>query len=129
MSYIYEKLDVWQKAIQFAGDVIESVSMMSSKDHHQEVLQKTEGSAANIAGAIAMGKSYSSKHDFARHLYQSRGALYKTMTLLELLKRKHLITEEIFADFDNRGNQLTAMLTALIKSIYAPKSDNDKQPS
>jgi hypothetical protein len=51
------------------------------------------------------------------------------MTLLELLKRKHLITEEIFADFDNRGNQLTAMLTALIKSIYAPKSDNDKQPS
>jgi len=129
MSYIYEKLDVWQKAMQFAGDVIESVSRMSSKDHHQEVLQKAEGSAVNIAGAIAMGKSYSSKHDFARHLYQSRGSLYKTMTLLELLKRKHLITEEIFADFDNRGNQLTAMLTALIKSIYAPKSDNDKQPS
>ena len=94
MSYIYEKLDVWQKAMQFAGDVIESMSMINSKDHHQVVLQKTEGSAADIAGAIAMGKSYSSKHDFARHLYQSRGALYKTMTLLELLKRKRLIAED-----------------------------------
>ena len=127
MTYIYEKLDVWQKAMQFAGDVIESMSMMSSKDHHQEVLQKTEESAADIACAIAMGKSYSSKNDFARHLYQSRGALYKTMTLLELLKRKHLIAEEKFADFDTRGNQLTAMLTSLIKSVYAPKNDNGKQ--
>ncbi|MDX2447225.1 MAG: four helix bundle protein [Desulfobacterales bacterium] len=123
MSYIYEKLDVWQKAMQFAGDVIDSVSMMGSKDPHQEILQQTEGSAVTIAGAIAMGKSYSSKHDFARHLYQSRGALYKTMTLLELLKRNHLITEEIFAGFDNKGNQLTAMLTSLIKSIYTPKND------
>lgn len=129
MTYIYEKLDVWQKAMQFAGDVIETLSMISSKDHHQEVLQKTEGSAAGIAGAIATGKSYSSKHDFARHLYQSRGALYQTMTLLELLKRKRLIAEDKFADFDTRANQLTAMLTALIKSIYTPKSDNGRQPS
>lgn len=129
MTYIYEKLDVWQKAMQFAGDVMESMSMIGSKDHHQEVLQKTEGSAAGIAGAIATGKSYSSKHDFARHLYQSRGALYQTMTLLELLKRKHQIPEDKFADFDTRANQLTAMLTALIKSIYTPKSDNDKHAS
>jgi four helix bundle protein len=129
MGFIYEKLDVWQKAMQFAGNVMGSISTTSSKDHHKEVLQKTEASAVDIAGAIAMGKSYSSKHDFARHLYQSRGALYKSMTLLELLKRKDLIAEEKFADFDNRGNQLTAMLTSLIKSIYAPKSDDSKQAS
>jgi len=129
MTYIYEKLDVWQKAMQFAGDVMESMSMMSGKEHHQEVLQKTEGSAVGIAGAIAMGKSYSSKHDFARHLYQSRGALYETMTLLELLKRKRLMDEDKFSDFDSRANQLTAMLTALLKSIYAPKSDNGRPAS
>lgn len=129
MTYIYEKLDVWQKAMQFAGDVMESMSMISGKEHHQEVLQKTEGSAAGIAGAIAMGKSYSSKHDFARHLYQSRGALYETMTLLELLKRKRFIPEDKFVDFDTRANQLTAMLTSLIKSIYASKPDNGKQSS
>ncbi len=127
MTYIYEKLDVWEKAMHFAGDVIESIATISSKNHHQEVLQKTEGSAAGIAGAIAMGKSYGSKHDFARHLYQSRGALYQTMTLMELLKRKHLIPEDTFADFDTRANQLTAMLTALIKSIYTPKPDNDNR--
>ena len=129
MTYIYEKLDVWQKAMQFAGDVMDSMSMMSGKEHHQEVLQKTEGSAVGIAGAIAMGKSYSSKHDFARHLYQSRGALYETMTLLELLKRNRLIPEDKFVDFDTRANQLTAMLTSLIKSIYAPKPDNGKPSS
>jgi four helix bundle protein len=129
MTYIYEKLDVWQKAMQFAGDVIESMSMVNSNGYHQEILQKTEGSAAGIAGAIAMGKSYSSKHDFARHLYQARGSLYQTMTQLDILKRKDLITADKFTEFDTTGNQLTAMLTALIKSIYAPKADNGKQTS
>jgi four helix bundle protein len=129
MSFIYEKLDVWQKALQFAGDVMESMSQISSNGHHRGVIEKTETTATGIAGAIAMGKSYSSKHDFARHLYQSRGSLYKTMTLLELLKQKHLLPEEKFIAFDSKGNQLTAMLTSLIKSIYAPKADNGKQPS
>jgi four helix bundle protein len=129
MTYIYEKLDVWQKAMQFAGDVIESMSMINNNGYHQEILQHTERSAAGIAAAIAMGKSYSSKHDFARHLYQARGSLYQTMTQLDLLKRKGVITGEKFTEFDTTGNQLTAMLTALIKSIYAPKPDNGKQAS
>ena len=128
MTYVYEKLDVWQKAMQFAGDVMESISTMNEKNHHAELFGKTEASAVGIAGAIAMGKSYSSKHDFARHLYQSRGALYETMTMLELLKRKNLVSESKFAYFDTQGNQLTAMLTALIKSIYTPKSNHDTQP-
>jgi len=127
MTYIYEKLDVWQKAMQFASDVMESMSMISSNGYHQEILQKTEGSAAGIAAAIAMGKSYSSKHDFARHLYQARGSMYQTMTQLDLLKRKGVISSDKFTEFDATGNQLTAMLTALIKSIYTPKPDNGKQ--
>ena len=126
MTYIYEKLDVWQKAMQFAGRVIDAVSAGNIAEHHQLVLQKIEASATGVAGAIAMGKSYSSKHDFARHLYQSRGAVYETMTLLELLKRKNVLSEDKFTEFDASGNQLTAMLTALIKSIYKPKPDNAK---
>ena len=129
MTYIYEKLDVWQKAMQFASDVMESISMINSNGNHQEILRNTEGSAAGIAAAIAMGKSYSSKHDFARHLYQARGSLYQTMTQLDLLKRKDLISGDKFTEFDTTGNRLAAMLTALIKSIYAPKADNDKQAS
>ena len=50
------------------------------------------------------------------------------LTLLELMKRKNIISENKFAYFDTRGNQLTAMLTALIKSIYTPKSNPDTQP-
>jgi four helix bundle protein len=114
--------------MQFASDVIESMSMINSNGYHLEILQNTEGSAVGIAGAIAMGKSYSSKHDFARHLYQARGSLYQTMTQLDLLKRKGVITGDKFTEFDTKGNQLTAMLTALIKSIYAPKADDGKKP-
>lgn len=126
MTYIYENLEIWKKAMQFAMDVNEAIRSTSYADTQLQVLQITEASAVSVAGTIAAGKSFSSKHDFARHLYRARGALYETMTLLELLKRKNLITSDQFGTFDSNGNILTAMITALIKSIYTPKSDNEK---
>jgi len=126
MTYIYEKLDVWKIALQFASDVMETVSTLPNTEPNRWILQKTEVSAAGISSAIAAGKSYRSKHDFVSHLYQARGALYETMTLLALLKQNNIIRERKFIDFNTSGNQLAAMLTALIKSIYAPKASDEK---
>ncbi len=126
MTFIYEKLDVWQKAMQFAGKIMDTISATTNTDGYQQILRNLGARSAKIAGAIAAGKSYSSKHDFARHLYQSRGALYETMTMLELLKQKQILSENKFIEFDAAANQLTAMLTNLVKSIYKPKTENTK---
>ncbi len=126
MTYIYEKLDVWQKAMQFSGKIMDTISATTNADGYQQILRNLGARSTKIAGAIAAGKSYSSKHDFARHLYQSRGALYETMTMLELLKQKQILSENKFIEFDAAANQLTAMLTNLVKSIYKPKTDNTK---
>jgi four helix bundle protein len=126
MTYVYEQLDVWQKAMQFAGNVMDIVSSSANTDGCQKVLLNLGASSTQIAAAIAAGKSYGSKHDFAKHLYQSRGALYETMTLLDLLKQKQILSEEKYLEFDASANQLTAMLTNLVKSIYKPKNDNAK---
>jgi len=122
MTYIYEKLEVWQKAMQFAGKIMDTISETSSIDGYQRILQNLGASSTKIAATIAAGKSYSSKHDFARHLYRSRGALYETMTMLDLLKQKQILAEDKFAEFDASANQLVAMLTNLVKSIYKPKN-------
>jgi hypothetical protein len=44
------------------------------------------------------------------------------MTMLDLLKQKQILTEDKFAEFDASANQLVAMLTNLVKSIYKPKN-------
>ncbi|MBT8352014.1 MAG: four helix bundle protein [Deltaproteobacteria bacterium] len=126
MTYIYEKLDVWQKAMQFAGKIMDTVPTSVNAHEYQKVMQNIGAKSTQIAGAIAAGKSYTSKHDFAKHLYRSRGALYETMTMLELLKQKQIIPEDKYIEFDASANQITAMLTNLVKSLYKPKSDNAK---
>ena len=126
MTYIYEKLDVWQKAIRFAGKIMDTVSASVDADGYQKLIQDLGARSAQIPGAIAAGKSFSSKHDFAKHLYQSRGALYETMTMLELLKQKQILSEDKFVEFDALANQIVAMLTNLVKSLYKPKNDNAK---
>ena len=122
MAYYYEKLEVWKKAVDFAITVMNNLTGQQKGNHHQHIIQEVETSAIHIATAIAKGKGYASKHDFTHHLYQSRGSVYETMTLLEILKRKHIISDNQFADFDSAGQKLTAMLSGLIKSIYNPKT-------
>ncbi len=126
MTYVYEKLDVWQKAMQFSGKILDTVSVSGNTDGYQKVMQNLVAKSTQIAGAIAAGKSHSSKHDFAKHLYRSRGALYETMTMLELLKQKQILSEDKFVEFDGAANQIVAMLTNLVKSIYKPKNDHAK---
>ena len=126
MTYIYEKLDVWQKAMQFSVKIMDTVSASVNADGYQKVMQNLGAKSAQVAGAIAAGKSHTSKHDFAKHLYQSRGALYEAMTILELLKQKQILSEDEFIEFDASANQIVAMLTNLVKSIYKPKTDHAK---
>jgi four helix bundle protein len=126
MTYVYEKLDVWQKAMQFSGKIMDTVSVSVNADGYQKIMQNLGAKSAQISGAIAAGKSHSAKHDFARHLYQARGALYETMTMLELLKQKQILSEDKFIEFDALANQIVAMLTNLVKSIYKPKTDHAK---
>ena len=89
------------------------------------ILQGAVESAMTVSTAIAKGKSYPSKHDFAKHLYFSRGSVYETMTLFEILKRNQAITDEQFAEFEEMGNKTTAMLSALIKSLYKPSEKTE----
>lgn len=127
MEYYYEKLEVWKQAVDFAISISDNLSGRREGNNHQHIIQELEKSAAHIATAIAKGKGYVSKNDFTHHLYQARGSVYETMTLLEILKRKHVVNEDQYANFDATGQKLAAMLTGLIKSIYNPKrkSQND----
>jgi four helix bundle protein len=126
MDYAYEKLDVWKKAMDFTISIISTVTPNAETTKHPRIAQALEESSMTIATAIAEGKSFASRHDFTRHLFISRGAVYKTMTLLAILKRKKLLPDESYADLDAAAQRLTAMLSALIKSISAQKPDHAK---
>ncbi len=127
MEFIYEKLDVWQTAVDFGTKAMKFAGEKSEDQHLSTIMQGIQKGAMNVSTAIAKGKGYPSKHDFAKHLYLARGSVYETMTLLEILKRKKAISDDQYTEFEEMGNKTAAMLGGLIKSIYKPAEDKEDQ--
>jgi len=128
MEFIYEKLEVWKTAVDFGIKAMKLAKEKYDDKQLSTIMQGVQKGAMNVSTAIARGKGYPSKHDFAKHLYLSRGSVYETMTLLEILKRNHAISDDRFTEFEEMGNKTAAMLGGLIKAIYKPaeKKDGEK---
>ena len=121
MEFVYEKLDVWKRAVDFGMKVIAMAVEKTEDKKAAAVLQAAWKSALHVSTAIAKGKGYASKNDFAQHLYLSRGSVYETMTLLKILRKKQVLSEEHYTDLENMANQVTAMVSGLIKALFKPE--------
>jgi hypothetical protein len=55
---------------------------------------------------IAEGKGRFSKKEFVQFLYISRGSLYETMTLLEILQRRNWISNEHYSSLEPSASWL-----------------------
>ena len=126
MEFIYEKLDVWRSGVDFGIKAMKLASEKSDDQRLSTIMQALQNSAMGVSTSIARGKGYPSKHDFAKHLYQSRGSVYETMTLLEILKRKQAISEDRYTEFEKAGDKVGAMLGGLLKAMYK-SSDGKKE--
>jgi len=127
MEFIYEKLDVWKTAVEFGIKAMQLAALKSDDRDLRTILQAMEKSAMTVSTAIAKGKGYPSKHDFAKHLYRARGSIYETMTLLEILKQKQAISNDQYTAFEEIGNKAAAMLGGLLKAMYKPSEGKKDQ--
>ena len=119
MKFGYEDLDVWNKAVEFAVEVIALVENISTHRKHYRLLEQVEASSASISMNIAEGKGRFSKKEFVQYLYISRGSLYETMTLLEIFRRKKWISDKGYSKLETDGKQIASMLKGLINSILS----------
>ena len=117
MRFAYEKLDVWNKAVDFAVQVIDTVEDIFTDRKHYRLLEQIEASSTSVAMNIAEGKGRFSKKEFIQYLYISRGSLYETMTLLEIFRRRRWISEDQYSQLELNGKELASMIKGLINSI------------
>jgi len=119
MTFGYEDLEVWSKAVDFAVAVIDTVDSIATNRKHYRLLEQIEASCSSIAMNIAEGKGRFSKKEFVQFLYISRGSLYETMTLLEIFRRRDWISNERYSSLEQDGREIVSMIMGLIKSIKA----------
>jgi four helix bundle protein len=115
MGFLFEKLEVYRRAIEW-GERIESLcDPISSGNRH--LTDQLRRAALSISLNIAEGSGRWHKRD-KKHFYLiARGSAYECVPILDLLHRKKLLSDSVFGDLRNEIDIIAKMLTKLIQSV------------
>lgn len=89
----FEKLDVWNDAIDFA-DLVYSTSRSFPADERFGLTTQIRRAAISVSSNIAEGSSRASRVDFARFVEIATGSLFEVVSQSLIAKRQEFITEE-----------------------------------
>ena len=113
----FKHLKVWNKATDFAVVIAKLCDTIQGSRKNYRLLDQLESAAASVAMNIAEGKGRFSKNEFVQFLYISRGSLYETVTLLNILCRKGSISPDRLESLEQEAFEINLMLNSLITSI------------
>jgi len=114
MVFMFEKLEVYQRAVNFAERITVLTKSFPAQGHYHLVDQLRRASLS-ISLNIAEGNGRWHVKDRKNFWWIARGSVFECVPLLELCKREKLITEDTWADLKAELEVLSKMLTALIK--------------
>ena len=117
----YEDLEVWQKAIDWASEIVSLCNDLETERRHYRLIEQLESACSSVAMNIAEGKGRYSQKEFIQFLYVARGSLYETVTLMEIFLKQQWITKDKFLELKETGKEIAKMLNSLMKSIKNSK--------
>ena len=116
----FEKLDVYQMAIDLADKVLDMLEMLP-QNKHIRLLSQMEGAATSPAQNIAEGKGRQYKKEFFQFLHIAQGSIFEVVTLNEIFRRRKLFNEEESNEVRIRCEQIDRKLNGLINSLKGKK--------
>ncbi len=113
----FKELNVWQKAMEFADQVIHLTENLNTNRNHYRLIEQLESSSTSVAQNIAEGKGRFSKKEYIHFLYIARGSIYETVTLLNLFAKRKWINEEKLTEMAKDALEITSMIKGLINYL------------
>lgn len=117
MELGFKKLDVWNKAIDFADSVINLTENLNTHSKHYRLVEQVEACSASVSANIAEGKGRNSNKEFIQFLYIARGSLYETISFLSLFEKRKWITKKQLDEIEGGAVELASMIKGLINAI------------
>lgn len=111
----FEKLTVWQKAVDFAGHVYSETESFPT-DERFGLTNQLRRAACSIASNIAEGSARQDA-DFARFIGYAAGSLYEVVTQLFIARKRGFIAEPAFVQLYGDATEISRMLTGLRDSL------------
>ena len=115
MSFNFENLDVYNKALVFVNSVY-SLTRAFPKDEMFGLTSQLRRAVISVPSNISEGSSRSKK-DFSRFIDIARGSVFECVTLLQVSLKQGYINQKNFIDLKNELTDLSKMLSGLKRSI------------
>ena len=112
----FEKLDVWQKAIDFA-DLVYNLTRNFPVDERFGLTNQMRRAAVSISSNIAEGTSRMSQTDFARFIEIATGSVFEVVSQAFIGRRQGFLIEEDFRTLYSTADEIGRMLSGLRKSL------------
>jgi len=116
MSFKFEKLIVWQKAVDLAYDVHE-LTKTFPKDELFILTAQIKRAADSVSLNIAEGSTGQTDLEFNRFLSYALRSDIEVVGCLFLAQKRNLITQEDFSKLYHQCEEILAMLNALQKTL------------
>ncbi|PYK12332.1 MAG: four helix bundle protein [Verrucomicrobia bacterium] len=112
----FEKLDVWQKAIEFA-DLVYNRTRGFPAEERFGLSNQMRRAAISISSNIAEGTSRMSEADFARFIEIATGSVFEVVSQSFIGRRQDFLTDENFRVIYSSADEIGRMLSGLRKSL------------
>ncbi|MBI5801163.1 MAG: four helix bundle protein [Verrucomicrobia bacterium] len=112
----FEKLDVWQRANEFA-DLVYKLTRTFPDDERFGLTNQMRRAAVSISSNIAEGSARSSRNDNARFLEIATGSLFEVVAQSSISRRQGFLTEPDFKTLYTTADELGRMLSGLRHSL------------
>jgi four helix bundle protein len=112
MTFIFEKLDVYQKALNFAEETCELTQHFTKGNYY--LADQINRAALSVAANIAEGNGRYHKSERVNFFRIARGSAFECVPILELCRRKSLISNEQHTALKIKLENISKMLSGLM---------------
>jgi four helix bundle protein len=114
----FEKLEVWQEAVNFA-DTVYVLTRTFPETERFGLTNQMRRAAVSISANLAEGSSRSSRPDFGRFVEIATGSLFEVISLATVSKRQGFLSEADFQQLYSVCEKQSKMLSGLRRSLLA----------
>jgi four helix bundle protein len=115
-SFNFEKLDVWQEAIQFANLIYQVTSSFPERARFG-LTNQMRRAGVSVSSNLAEGSSRISRVDFARFVEIATGSLFEVVSQANISLNQEFLTRREYESIFNSAEKQCRMLSGLLRSL------------
>ena len=115
MGFKFEKLEVWQRSIEYADELFQVADALPPK-YQSSLGDQLRRAALSIPTNIAEGSGRDSGKSRVYFYRIAKGSVYETISLLVMLGKRSALSRDAYRTHYQEADEIAAILTKLANS-------------